>query len=170
MCDDRSGSLPERGSRSSPTSIQSPVNGSAPNLPSSFSVSRVTDWAEAERALGYPIPRSLSFPLTWPHLFIQPALEAGGSIPRKAVALYSIDGVGVRLTVAPAVTWNEGALQSGDALEIGRREGWLLHRGTDSDYSFRCGNSQQFGEVWCLVEISATPPELLGRFVADLVP
>lgn len=141
---------------------------SAPNLPPAFSVTRISDWAEAERVLGYPIVRSVTFPLTWPNLFVQPAVDGDDSIPRKAVALHTIEGVGVRFTVAPVITWNEGALQKGEPLEIGGRKGWLRHRGPDADYSFPCGSSVQFGEVWCQVEIDATRPSLLTEFVQDL--
>ncbi len=139
-------------------------------LPAAFGISRITDWAEAERLLGYSILRSPTFPLTWPHLFVQPAVDEDPSTPHKAVALYKIDGEGVRLTVAPAGFWPEGAMELGQPLEIDGHQGWLQHWGSSSVYMFPCAESAVFGPVWCKVEVSSTPPELLTRFVCDLVP
>jgi hypothetical protein len=141
----------------------------ATHLPAAFSVSRV-DWSEAQRVLGYPIVKSTAFVLTWPYLFVQPAIESGESIPRKAVGLYSIDGIGVRVTVAPETTWNDGALQRGTQLAIDGRRGWLQSREAVINYAFPCGSSAEFGEVWCQVEMNSSSTDLLTRFVVSLAP
>ena len=143
-----------------------------PSLPDALSVSRISDWDEAERVVGYhPIPRSPTFPLTWPYLFIQPAIGSGRSSPRIVGALYTVDAVGVKLTVAPVITWGGAAtLEQGQSLTIGTRTGWLSHRGSTSSFAFRCAESADFGEVWCQVETDSSPPDLLTRFVSDLTP
>ncbi len=131
-------------------------------------VSRIADWSAAERILGYPILKGVNSSLTWPYLFVQPELNDDPSIPRSAIGLYKIDGVGVGFTVAPLSMWNDGALQRGEPLAIAGRGGWLRYRGSDSDDSFPCGNSDRFGEIWCQVEMNSKSPDLLARFVKDL--
>jgi hypothetical protein len=162
---------PDETALSSPEA-QAPTPGESPEvptLPDSFGVTRISDWAEAGRILGYAIPRSPNSILTWPHLFVQPAVEEGGVIPRKVVALYQWNGVGVSFTVAPLTTWNDGALQTGRPTVIGTRNGWLMQDDDWLDYAFPCGDSRDFGEVWCQVEMSSSLADL-ESFVLDLTP
>lgn len=167
-CSKRAGSTPTVVQESrTPASHSNGSESVATRLPAGFSISRV-DWVEAQQVLGYPIVKSAKFPLTWPYLFLQPAIGAGDSIPRTAVGLYSIDGTGVRVTVAPEITWNDGALRRGTQLAIDGRRGWLQYRAGDVNYAYPCGSSAQFGEVWCQVEMNSASTDLLTRFVSDL--
>jgi len=157
---------PDTGSTQGPSADD---QGRPTQLPSAFSFTDMTDWNEAERVVGFEILRSKTLSLAWGNFVVQPSVELPGKVPRKVIAIYKVGGYDVRFTAAPAASWPAGALDSGEPLEIERWKGrlslWEEHAGA---YTFPCGVSKDFGDVWCLVEFDARSIDTLVTFVRDL--
>ncbi|MBI5283797.1 MAG: hypothetical protein HY874_01770 [Chloroflexi bacterium] len=155
----------------SPDGTDNPTSeGKGPDLPSAFTVSRITDFEQAAAVVGFAIPKSDQYPLHWGYVFVQPASDLEPNIPRTAANIYEVDGHFVEVTLGPSTFWPEDGRKKGEQRILGGRQGWYFVDKYQARFSTPYSNSDRFGEIWMLVD---GPPEagpLLESFVASLRP
>ncbi len=139
-------------------------------LPAAFSISSFPDVAAAELAIGYVIPHSTVHELSLGEIIVQPSVELGPSVQRKATLIYDVGGRSLHLVVAPRTKWSDDAFVDGERVVFGGRDGMLWHFDdyNELQYVFPCSRSAVHGEVWCQVRMASESVADMRAFVEGL--